>query len=242
MQDDDVLDPASGEPKGDDPKGGAGDKGGEAVKELRVQMDVLTKAVTLMAQGQKETQDHVKAMATASAAAAKKDEDDPAKKKESITADSLFEGVDLEQLDRKEYGALLMTKFLERIQEHMGVALKPLQDHIGSLEGTVKSDLGSRQISAAAQANGDLYEWKEEIAAILKETPNMKLARALVIARSENPEKAKAMLKKYSSAETKKNGVQYLSLTPTSRTGASDEKAGRMKFPEAAERAFDDML
>src|SRR6267154_1198436 len=154
MPDDDDLSGGKGDQGLDDKGGagdkGAGDKGAETVKELQTQMAVLTKAVTLMAQGQKETQTHLQNLAAAAAEKDKhKDDDDPEKKKK-LTADSLFEGVDLEQLDRKEYGALLMTKFMERIQEHMGVALKPIQDHITSLEGTVTNDLGSRQIKDAA--------------------------------------------------------------------------------------------
>lgn len=217
---------------------GAGDGIGEEIKALPGQVKVLTDALTLMVKGQAEMQNQLKELAQTRSAPAQNEE----QPKPKDNAD-LFEGIDLEQIDRKQFGTILLSKFMERIEEHMGTAIKPVMEKIGQIEHTVTNDLGSRQISDVLKDNKDLYEWKDEIAGLLKETPNMKLSRALTIARSENPEKAKAMQKKYTvpGDDGTKRPVT-LSLTPTSRVTGGDEKVGRMKFNEAAERAFDDVL
>ena len=135
-----------------------------------------------------------------------------------------------------------MTKFMERLSSHLDDKLKPVSERITNVESTVTSDLGSRQVADAAKNNKDLYEWKDEISVLLKESPGLKITRALAIARAENPDKAEAMKKKYAKTGEKDDNVHFLSMTPTSRTGNSDGKEGKMKFQDAADKAFDDVV
>lgn len=223
--------------------GGTGDEGAKGNEDttaaMQGQIGVLTKAVTLMAQSQQETQELLKnlpEMLKASHPAIDEGGD-------HSSSGDLFEGVDLDTLNRKEYGTLLLTKFMERLSSHMDEKLKPVTAEITSVRETFATDLGNRQVNETLAAHKDLYEWKDEIRAILKDAPSMKISRALVIAKSENPEKTAAMVKKYAaSGEDDKNKVRYLSMTPTSRTAGDDGSKGKMKFADAAEHAFDDVV
>ena len=226
--------------------GGAGagsvdDKSGvkpdPALAEVQAQVGVLTKAVTLMAQSQQETQTLLKDLPTM----LKESHPDSGKESPSSKTD-LFDGVDLEQLNRQEYGTLLLTKFMDQLSTHLDDKLKPVTEKMSSIEEVMNRDLGSRQVKDVAGSNKDLYEWKDEIAILMKETPGLALARALTIARSENAEKNAAMQKKYASVSDSKDSTRFLSMTPTSRIGSGDEKSGRMKFQEAADKAFDDVV
>ena len=220
---------------------GSGDegRGDKVLAEVQGQVGVLTKAMTLMAQSQQETQDLLKNLPDMLKTVHSTDD----KGGDRTSAGDLFDGVDLDTLDRKEYGTLLLTKFMDRLSVHLDDKLKPITSEVASVKETVASDLGSRQISDALTVHRDLYEWKDEIATLLKETPNMKLTRALIVAKSENPEKATAMQKKYAVVNGEdKNKVRYLGMTPTSRTSGDDGGKGKMKFAEAAEHAFDDVV
>jgi type VI protein secretion system component VasK len=224
--------------------GDGGDKGSQApdlsktVTAVAQQVETLTKAMQLMATGQAQSQAQMQALAEAIAKGGEK----PDEKKPDPNA-PLFDGVDLEGLDRSQFGTLLLTKFMERLEAHMEGKLKPVLDEIGTVKNTVTKDIGERSIANAAANNKDLYEWKDEISNLLKESPGLSLPRALAIARSENPTKTQAMAKKYGSGgDGEKKEQKWLSLTPTSRTGGTETGGGKMKFHDAAERAFDDVV
>ncbi len=223
---------------GDDGAGHAPDPM-KAIEAVSSQVNILSKAMQLMAQGQAEGQTRMQQLMEAIKEGGGRSRE-PERKVDANAP--LFDGVDIEQMDRAQFGTLLLSKFMERLDSHMDGKLKPLTDKIGSVESTLTRDLGTRSVQEASANNKDLYEWKDEISTLLKEAPNLSLPRALAIARSENPTKAKEMAKKYSGGDGVVKGQKYLSLTPTSRTGGSDEKGGKMKFHDAAERAFDDLV
>jgi len=152
----------------------------------------------------------------------------------------LFAGVDMEQLDRKDFAALLLTKFQEALQTNLKEAMKPLEERVGKIDERVEGDMANREVNAAAGQRPDFYEWRQEIAELVKTTPGLSVTRAYTIARAENPEKVKKMDEKY----TKKSAPAapgFTGILPTGG-GGRGEVAGKMKFNEAANKAFDDVL
>lgn len=234
---------------GDGSSGGGGGEGGvsdvqKTVGELAQQVGVLTKAMSVLAQGNQEMQSSIRALSENIGQGFSSIRKPDGEGDKAPPNGNLFEGVDLEQLDRNQFGTMILSKFMERLDAHMEGKLKPFEQKIGQIESTVVQDLGRRNIADVSSANKDLYEWKDEIAVILKESPQLSLARALAIARAENPDKNAAMQKKYASSggDGDRQKLAFLGLTPTSRSGPSDGKGGKMKLSEAAERAFDDVV
>ena len=134
---------------------------------------------------------------------------------------------------------MLLTKFDEALQRNLKTALKPVEDRVGQIDERVNSDLAGREISAAAEKRPDFMEWRAEISELVKDNPRLSVTRAYTIARAEHPEKTKDMDKKYSKADTPK--PSFTGFTPT-RGGGRGEGATRMKFSEAAEKAYDEVL
>lgn len=232
-----LLEEAGGE--GGEGGGGGGGEGGEKGPDLAAvtaQLGTVTQALGMLAQGQAAVQAQVQALVDAG-------NKPPPKVEERHDENApLFEGLDLEQMDRSQFGTVLVAKMIDRLGSVIDAKLKPVTEKIAGVESSFTKDLGARTISDVAKDNKDLYEWKTEIGTILKDSPSLSLGRALAIARSEDPTKAAAMAKKYASGGDGEKRAPFLALTPTSRQGADDGKKGRMKFNEAAERAFDDAV
>ena len=241
-----LMDEADGGDKGgaggDAGDKGAGDKGaaGEHSEMLLRGLAVIAKGVTEMQESNKQVLSFLKENAEKKSGGEGDDGGEHRNTGSAPAAGGLFEGVDMEQLDRKDFAALLLSKFDERLQHHMKEAVKPIEDRVGKLGERVENDFASREISAAAGQRPDFYEWRTEIAELVKHTPGLSVTRAYTIARAENTDKAKKMDEKY----TKKTEPQTRGFTGLSPTGGGGrgEGAGKMKFNEAANKAFDDVL
>lgn len=225
--------------KGDDGKGGAGDKGAEHSEMLLRGLAVIAKGVTEMQESNKEVLAQMKAIAETKAGAGSGDDRGSGNGK-GAGGGNLFEGVDMEQLDRKDFAAFLLTKFDERLQHHLKEAVKPIEERVGKMGERMEDDFANREVGAAAGSRPDFYEWRTEIAELVKQTPGLSVTRAYTIARAENAEKAKKMDEKYAKKSEPK-APPFVGLTPTGG-GGRGEGAGKMKFNEAANKAFDDVL
>ena len=234
-----VLQDEAGE-GGEGGGGGGGGGSGIDINMLATQVDLLAKGVNALVADQTSVKEALAQLPKTLAEMNRPPEDEGNKGGGFGKAENLFGDLDLEQLDRTQFGTVRLTKFMENLDKHMGARLKPLEDKLGQVETTVTSDLGRRQVDELQTEAKDLMEWKDELAATLKENPSLTLKRAYTIVRAENPDKASKLDAKASNG--KDAGDVFLGLTPTSRSTGSDGKGGRMKFHEAAQRAFDDTL
>jgi len=219
----------------------AGDKGAEHSEMLLRGLAVIAKGVTEMQESNKQVLAYMKEQVDKKGGnGGGEGGDGGGERKPAAGAGGLFDGVDMEQLDRKDFATLLLSKFDERLQYHMKEAVKPLEERVGKLDERVEGDLANREVNAAAGQRPDFYEWRQEIAELVKHTPGLSVTRAYTIARSENTDKAKKMDEKYTKKSEPKTPV-FTGLSPAGG-GGRGEGAGKMKFNEAANKAFDDVL
>lgn len=219
---------------GDDTGGGAGgdekNSGGEA--DVKAQLQVLTQGLTLLANGMKEQGERFEGMFTKLVPANKGGEDDEDSGK---GAKDLFEGLDLEQMDRKQFA----TTLLERAEAVFGAEMKKqlsgVDERIGSLSEQFQSKNAGEQVKDVASKNADFWEWSGEIKTLLKETPSLSVQRAYALAKAEAPDKVAQLSKKYSKAKPK----DTISLLPTSSRSSGTAK---MTPKEAADKAFDTIM
>lgn len=225
--------------------GGAGDKGegkgeGKDTPLGQKDLELVIRGMAILAKGQSELQAaHRETLDALKGMGRKPDDEAGGDKGDKGSKGDLFEGVDMEQLDRKEFAAMLLTKFDDALQRNLKAMMKPVEERIGQIDERVSNDLAGREISAAADKRPDFMEWRSEIAELVKDNPRLSVTRAYTIARAEHADKAKDMDKKYSKAEPAK--PSFTGFTPT-RGGGRGEGATRMKFSEAAEKAYDEVL
>jgi hypothetical protein len=231
--------------EGGDGGGGGGGDGGKGGDKGPDHSETLLRGLAVVAQGMTKLQESNESLLTLLKEQAERggkgdDGEDGGGRKGGNGSTGLFEGVDMEQLDRQQFAALMLSKFEERLSHHLKDTLKPFEEKISQVSTRVEEDMANREVNGIASSKKDFYEWRTEIGQLVKDTPNLSVARAYTIARSENPEKAKKMDEKY--AEKKESTTQgFVGLSPTGG-GGRGEGAGKLKFNEAAEKAYADVL
>lgn len=217
--------------------GDKGDKGGDNGNESS---EMLMRGLAVVASGMSKLQESNDQLLSFMKEQASKSTGKSGDDGDKQTSNSnLFEGVDMEQLDRSQFAALLLSKFEERLGHHLKEANKSLVEKVDSVSNRLEEDLANREVQGASKDRPDFYEWKTEIGALLKDNPSLNVVRAYTIARAENADKAKKMDEKY--AKPKESTGRVISLTPTGG-GGRGEGATKMKFNEAAEKAYSDVL
>lgn len=146
--------------------------------------------------------------------------------------------MDPEQMSNTDLLKVITETFADKLEERLGEIKTSMEGRITEVSTAFHSKNAQEQFKELSGTNPDIMEWIPEVKQVLNETPGLSLARALTIARQENPKKNSEMTKKYSKEPEKKKG--YLSLLPTSSRG--EEGTGKMKPREAAEKAFDDVM
>jgi len=230
---------AGGGGAGEDKDGDKGNsKGSENTEMLMRGMAVVAKGISEMQNSNKELLEFMRTQAEKGSG--KGDEGGGEGGGDKGSKGGLFDGVDMEQLDRKDFAAMLLAKFEDRLAHHMKEAVKPLDERLGKVSDRVENDLANREINTAAGERPDFYEWRAEIAQLVKDNPGLSVTRAYTVARSENKDKATKMDEKYVKKSEAKSPA-FVGLTPTGG-GGRGEGATKMKFNEAAEKAYADVL
>lgn len=224
--------------------GGTGGTGGGEVKleDIAKHVNMLTQLVAGLAGGMKEMQTAITGMPDTFKELIPQQNN--SQSRQSSDDDDLS-NVDLEQLDRRQFGTLLVGQVLKKLDGMMDSKMKEFGERIENVQNTVARDLGSRQLQEVQGKHADVLEWKDEIKDVLSKNPNLSLAQAYVLARNENPAKAESMDKKYKGDDDGKGGKGdvFFGLTPTSTGTAPSEKSGRrMEFSQAAETALDNVM
>jgi hypothetical protein len=200
------------------------------------QIELLTKSVGLLAEGlQKMEGNQSEIIATL----AKVTEQSKGEVRQELEH-KFGEGVDLEQLDRKDFAAFIMENTAKALRSEMTKLLEGVESKVTNLATSFESKNANEQISKTAHDNPDFWEWSGEIKNLLKENPTLTVNRAYNLARSENKDKVKELDTKYAKPVAKKE-QSFLGLTPTSSVGARDG-TGKMSQREAAEKAFDKVM
>lgn len=106
-----------------------------------------------------------------------------------------------------------------------------------------KKEIAS-QIKELSTAHPDFWDWREEMAALVKSNPYLTPAQVFKLARIDNPEKVDELAKKYTKKDEKKGSDEedvFGGLMPTSGRSA---KAGSKKLnaKEAASAAWDEIM
>ena len=225
-----------------DNKGGGEGKDKGAGDQMQKNMEMMMRGMAVLAKSVSETQASLKELAEGLKKPNGDDEDeddDGDGDRVNGEPSSLFGDTDLEQLGRKDFAALILTKFDERLQHHLRGAMKPFDEKLTAVSSRLEGDLADRQIAEAKNGRPDFMEWRHEIAALVKENPGLNVVRAYTLARSENAAKAKEMDEKYKKAEEK---PRFSGFLPTGGTGDRGGDAKKLKFNEAAEKAWNDVM
>jgi len=145
---------------------------------------------------------------------------------------------DLEKMDRAGFLGIVA----QVIDEKTGASSKDILAKLGNLEKTQNDTNVASQVKELAKGAKDLGEWNQEILALHKEMPNASVQRLYMLAKGENPDKAKEMDKKYApeddkdkDKEKKKKG--FGGLHPGGGSG-SDGESKKMDAGQAAESAW----
>lgn len=148
----------------------------------------------------------------------------------------------LEDMSRTDLAKFIVAESVKALKGEM----KSIQQKVGSVEENVNKSNLATQLRELTTKNPDVVEWVEEMKAIAKETPGISMARALALAKSENPDKVKELTEKYQekgSDEGKNQSSEgkrkFGGMTPTS--GQNDQKSDMSK-KDAAEAAWDQVM
>lgn len=223
---------------GDDKKGSGGGTGDDKddKPDISAQLATIGQTVGLLAKAMQDMDTRVSSLSKAKDADADDSDNDDDSEKGGDPGD-LFGGVDLEQLDRKQLAALILSHTEKTVKTALEKQAKSLEGRVNDLSGKLDSTHASsiiKEISSKPE-NADFWEWSNEIKTILKETPGLSIERAYKLAKSENPKKVAELTKKYFPEKPK----PVFGLTPTS---SKQSGTGKMTPKEAAEKAFDEVM
>jgi len=149
--------------------------------------------------------------------------------------------VDLETMDRKTYTAYI-TKQMQGIVEG---ALKPVKDSFGKLDEKIDGHGLSTMIKEFSKDHPDFFEWRDEMRALVKETPTLSPARAYMLARAEaDPVKVKKIDEKYglNKKETSQGGDIFSMFPGSGSNGSATKNQGKMNAKDAAGAAWDQVM
>lgn len=230
------------EEAGDD---GSGGSGGDDVKknadaaaaQSAQQLELLTKSVGLLAEGLKNMESNQSQIVATLAAITEQSKGEVRKDlKEEFGAD-----VDLDQLSQKDFARYILAHSVKGTQDALSKFNSDLDLKIQDLASRFENKNAGDQVEKIAGNNKDFWEWGPEIKAILKENPTLSVGRAYNLVKTENPDKAKTLDKKYNPAPEKKQS-SFIGLTPTSSIGTRDGSKGKMSQKDAANKAFNEVM
>jgi hypothetical protein len=224
--------------EGDDGGGSSGAGAGSAgsTPDTQAQIELLTKTVGVLADGLQKMEGSHNQVLEALAKISGQSQAHVEEKAEAHFGDD----VDLSQLDRKQFAALIIDSVRKATQSEISKVSGTLNGNVQELASRFESKNASEQVAKAAETHADFWEWSGEIKQMLKENPTLSVVRAYNLARAEDTKKATALDKKYNPPK-EKGGSPFFALTPTSSIGSKDTR-GKMNQKEAAENAFDSVM
>lgn len=204
----------------------------EAAEASAKRLEVLERAVGVMAQGHKQLTDGMSALMAKI--------EGLGENKGKGNQGGGDEDVDYETMDRKTFAAHILQSLRGVLQEEV----KPMKESFGQLNEKIDGQSLSVMINEFKKDHTDFFEWKDEIRELVKENPTLTPARLYMIARAENPVKAKKMDEKFGlNKQPDKNGNDILSLFPSSGGGSTTKSgAGKMSPKQAAEAAWNEVM
>jgi len=136
---------------------------------------------------------------------------------------------------------------LKKVEKLLDAKVTPLSKDIDKVDkGTRLKDL-QRQIEKLESRHPDFMDWREDIAEIAKNNPNISPQDAYDLARLRNPDRAKELDEKYKPADVKeaekkaaeaKKKSPFGGLLPTSgkraeaKTNLDEDKAAELAWQE----------
>lgn len=222
-----------GEAAGGPAKGGDTSDKGSA--ELKAHVDVLSRAVTMMATAfdeMKTTQSSIAETLVALKPAA------PAAGPAPLSSEAVLGDTDLSTLDNAGLAKLLTERIAAGVEAKLAELGKTVDGKMTSIADGLSARDVKAQVDAAKAQYKDLFEWGAEIKQKLQANPSLGVNDAYILVRSANPTKMAEMEKKYNPPVEEKKSI--FSLTPGG--GGNMEGKGKMKPKEAASSAFDDIF
>lgn len=141
---------------------------------------------------------------------------------------------DLEVLSREDFA----KHIINQINKQVGGTIEKLDQKINEASQNIQAVDSKAAVQKFAESKADFWDWKDELKSIVNDTPGISVERAYLLARQENPEKAKKLDAKYSPTDDK-GKPKFGGLTPTSGQTA---KSTTMSSDEAAEKAWQDSM
>ena len=192
----------------------------------------LFKAIQTMGAQLKEANARVVAAESGRGKSKDKDGDKGGKKEPTPKV----EDMDLERMSRKDFMGTIVKEVSEKV-------MRPLLERITENETTSQRDKVAGELKAVSEKDPDFWQFKEPVAKILEEHPDLSIEDAYTLARSKDPEKVASLAKQ--AAEKKaaeadgdngKKEPAFGGLLPTSGQGGKNES---MDVKDAAQAAWD---
>lgn len=176
---------------------------------------------------------------------------------------------DGDELTDDEINAMSQSDFLKLVSKETSKVVKKevgdVSKKIDSVSKNVSTKNTQSEVTEFMKKHPDLLEWRDEIAELSKESPNLTVSRLYALAVSENPKKAKELKTKYKDAKVEVDDAgkpvvkfganddsnddnststddddsvsKFFGMTP-SGGGSKSEKSERMTPKQAAEDAW----
>ena len=159
----------------------------------------------------------------------------------------------LEELPRRKFLDFMLT----RVAKHMDTSLAEVKAAVQQIGNQTARNSLEQEANAFASTHEDFADFEQEMIQIAKESPGLSVARIYKLAKVENPDKAKAVEKKYADAKKareegegkgketpppppRRAGRASNGLSP-SGTGGSEPNR-RMSEQDAAMKAWDEAV
>lgn len=148
------------------------------------------------------------------------------------------ENVDLELISRADFAKHIVRRVEQAINKNV---VEPLSQQLSELRATTTRDQLGRAVQELRSKYPDFNEWSQDMIELAKEQPTLPPHRLYILARGENPTKAKAMDAKYAPRDQGNvRNIRFGGLTP-SQSG-SGSRARNMAPAEAGKAAWDDTV
>lgn len=197
----------------------------DAVSGISSNMQTLTTSLSDMANRSKDD---------------KKDEDDVVKKEDEGMSFS-----NLEELSREEFAG----RMIGHMEKIITKAIKSVQTDVSNVSNEGKKEQMLRVVNEVREKHKDFDEWLPEVRKIIDENRGISLARAVQLAKADDPEKKEKMDKKYAQGDSSRDagrngdgrgkGKGFGGLPPGS---SSEERNTRMKQSDAAQAAWEEAI
>jgi hypothetical protein len=147
---------------------------------------------------------------------------------------------DVEKMNNAELSAHIGDSILARMKKEL---IDPLTKQISDLDGKSDRRMVSDDVAKAQEKYADFGQFTNEIAAMIKEKPDLSVDEAYALSKHNNPAKVEELEKvaaeQAAKEKSEKESTEFGGLLPTSGLTAKNDE---MTMKDASEAAFNEIF